>query len=173
LLSVSVMNVLRNRSMPNVNFADPAAVLAALNQSFPMERHNNMFFTAWYGVLSTSTGELKFACGGHPPAVVLDPTESSPALLRTPGAIIGGFPEAKYANGIRRLPSGSRLYVFSDGVYELARDNGSTVQLEEFIAELAKPAVNSKLDDVIAWASATRGGAKFEDDLSIVAISLP
>jgi phosphoserine phosphatase RsbU/P len=173
LLSVSVMNVLRNRSMPNVDFADPAAVLAALNQSFSMERQNNMFFTIWYGVFSTSTRDLTFACGGHPPAVALDRVKSSPALLRAPGAIIGGFPEAKYASAIRTLPPGSQLYVFSDGVYELARDNGSTVQLEEFVAELAKPVVNSKLDDIIAWASATRGGDKFEDDLSIVAISLP
>jgi len=168
LLSVSVMNVLRNRSVPNVDFADPAAVLAALNQAFPMERQNNMFFTLWYGVISTDSRELTFACGGHPPAVVLDPAAASPVLLRVPGAIIGGFPEARYAGGKRALVTGSRLYVFSDGVYELARADGTTVQLEEFVAEMGKPAAASKLDEIMAWATAIRSGAGFEDDVSIL-----
>lgn len=173
LLSVSVMNVLRNRSVPDVDFSDPAAVLAALNQAFPMERQNNMFFTLWYGIVSTETRELTFACGGHPPAVVLDPAASSPALLRAPGAIIGGFPEARYAIGKHTLTPGSRLYVFSDGVYELARAGGATVQLEEFVAELGRPAVASKLDDVMAWAAAIRTGAGFEDDVSILELVVP
>lgn len=168
LLSVSVMNVLRNRSVPNVDFADPGAVLAALNQAFPMERQHNMFFTLWYGVVSIDSRELAFACGGHPPAVVLDPALSSPVLLRVPGAIIGGFPEARYAIGKHTLAPGSRLYIFSDGVYELARPDGSTVQLEEFVAELGKPPVASKLDDIIAWASEIRRGPNFEDDVSIL-----
>jgi sigma-B regulation protein RsbU (phosphoserine phosphatase) len=173
LLSVSVMNVLRNQSMPNVDFADPAAVLAALNQSFSMERQNNMFFTLWYGVVSPATRELTFACGGHPPAVVLNPVEASPVLLRAPGAIIGGFPEAKYEIGRHTLKQGSRLYVFSDGVYELARAGGATVQLEEFIAELGKPAVASKLDEIMAWAAGIRGGSGFEDDVSFLELVVP
>lgn len=173
LLSVSVMNVLRNRSVPNVDFTDPAAVLAALNLAFPMERQNNMFFTLWYGVISTDSRELSFACGGHPPAVVLDPAEASPVMLRAPGAIIGGFPEARYTIGKHTVTPGSRLYVFSDGVYELARADGTTVQLEEFVAELGKPATALKLDAVLAWATAIMAGSKFEDDVSILELIIP
>ena len=173
LLSVSVMNVLRNRSVPNVDFADPAAVLAALNLAFPMERQNNMFFTLWYGVVSTDSRQLTFACGGHPPAVVLDPADASPVMLRAPGAIIGGFPEAHYTIGQHTLTPGSRLYVFSDGVYELARADGTTVQLEEFVAELGRPAAASKLDAIMAWAASVRAGVGFEDDVSILELVVP
>jgi sigma-B regulation protein RsbU (phosphoserine phosphatase) len=173
LLSVSVMNVLRNRSMPDVDFSDPAAVLTALNRAFPMERQNNMFFTIWYGVVATETREVTFACGGHPPAILIGPAEPSPVLLRVPGAIIGGFPEATYANGKHAVAPGSRLYVFSDGVYELARANGATVPLDEFIAELGKVASASKLDEILAWATAIRSGAGFEDDVSIMELTLP
>jgi len=173
LLSVSVMNVLKNRSVPNVDFTDPGAVLAALNQTFPMERQNNMFFTIWYGVLSKGTRELKFACGGHPPAVLIHPAEPSPTLLRAPGAIIGGFPEAKYVSEQHTLMPGSRLYIFSDGIYELARAGGATVQLDEFVVELGKPAAASKLDDIMAWAASIRAGANFEDDVSILELVVP
>ena len=159
--------------MPNVDFADPAAVLAALNLAFPMERQNNMFFTLWYGVISTDRRELSFACGGHPPAVVLETVVASPVLLRAPGAIIGGFPEARYTIGKHALMPGSRLYVFSDGVYELARDDGTTVQLEEFVEELGQPAAGSKLDEIMAWARAIRAGQGFEDDVSILELVVP
>jgi sigma-B regulation protein RsbU (phosphoserine phosphatase) len=168
LLSVSVMNVLKNRSVPNVDFTDPGAVLSALNRTFPMERQNNMFFTIWYGVFSKETRDLKFACGGHPPAVLIDPAEPSPTMLRAPGAIIGGFPEAQYVSEKHTLLPGSRLYVFSDGIYELARANGAMVQLDEFVAELGKPSATSKLDDIMVWAVAIRDGMNFEDDVSIL-----
>jgi sigma-B regulation protein RsbU (phosphoserine phosphatase) len=153
-----------------VDFADPAAVLAALNHAFPMERQHNMFFTIWYGVFSTDTRELSFACGGHPPAVVLDPVEPSPVLLSAPGAIIGGFPEAEYSGGKRTLPPGSRLFVFSDGVYELARPDGSTAQLEEFVDQLSTLRAVPTLDGIVQWAADIRAGAKFEDDVSLVEV---
>jgi sigma-B regulation protein RsbU (phosphoserine phosphatase) len=172
LLSVSVMNVLRNRSMPNVDFAEPAAVLAALNQAFSMERQNNMFFTIWYGVLATDTRELNFACGGHPPAVLLDHGASSALELRATGAIIGGFNEAKYSAVRRVLAPDSRLYIFSDGIYELARADGTMVQLPEFIGELARPASGSKLDDIMEWAKRVRADTGFEDDISILEVRL-
>jgi sigma-B regulation protein RsbU (phosphoserine phosphatase) len=60
LLSVSVANALRSESI-DVDFADPAAVLGALNNAFPMEKNNEMYFTAWYGVYARSTRELVYA----------------------------------------------------------------------------------------------------------------
>ena len=70
LLSVTAINVLRSAALPNTDFRDPGAVLSALNDAFPMERQNNMYFTIWYGVLKRSTGELRYASGGHPPSVL-------------------------------------------------------------------------------------------------------
>ena len=52
LLSVSVINVLRSHALPKTDFHKPEQVLFALNNTFPAERHNDMFFTIWYGVYS-------------------------------------------------------------------------------------------------------------------------
>jgi serine phosphatase RsbU (regulator of sigma subunit) len=64
--------------------------------------------------------------------------------------------------------------VFSDGAFEIARADGSTVQLPEFIQQLGKAASpkNSKLDELVAWARAFRGEATLEDDLSIMELEL-
>ena len=48
--SATVMNVLRQRALPQVDFADPASVLSSLNHRFQMDGHAGLFFTMWYGV---------------------------------------------------------------------------------------------------------------------------
>ena len=47
LFAVTVANVLRQRMLPEVDFREPGAVIRGLNRMFPMERHNNLFFTMW------------------------------------------------------------------------------------------------------------------------------
>jgi len=45
LLSVSALNAIRSEALPQTDFHEPAAVLAALNKAFPMERQNDMLPT--------------------------------------------------------------------------------------------------------------------------------
>ena len=172
LLSVSVLNVLRTRGLADVDFRDPGAVLTGLNRTFPMEKQNNMFFTIWYGVYARKSHELMFATGGHPPAILLDPASSGKPVqpLRTPGAIVGGMPESTYRSERCSIAPNSQLFVFSDGVYELARADGTTAQLEDLMAELATPSTGAKVEQVMRWACATHGSEKFEDDFSILEI---
>ena len=73
LLGVSVLNVLRARSLPGTDFRDPGQVLAGLGGTFTMESHGGKFFTIWYGVYRPSTRELRWAGGGHPPALLFAP----------------------------------------------------------------------------------------------------
>ena len=49
--SVSVANILRPKAL-SVDLRDPAAVLESLNEAFPMDAHDDMYFTIWYGVYS-------------------------------------------------------------------------------------------------------------------------
>src|SRR5262249_2451304 len=48
--SVSVLNVLRQHALPNVNLRDPVQVLTSLNAMFQMEHHDDQYFTMWYGI---------------------------------------------------------------------------------------------------------------------------
>ena len=135
LHSVSVLNVLRNQALRKVDFRQPGAVLAALNDAFPMKRYNNLYFTIWYGVFNRTTRRLTYATGGHPPALLVNHTEKGlkAAQLRTPGFPIGGVLGATYPVDSRVLPAGSTLYLFSDGVYEVKREDGSMLDLGGFL----------------------------------------
>ena len=68
LLSISAINVLRNQTLPATDFRSPTQVLTAINKVFQMDRHNEMYFTIWYGVYDKQKRRLTYANGGiHPP----------------------------------------------------------------------------------------------------------
>ena len=169
LLSISVVNVLRTSSLADTNFRDPAHVLGILNAAFPMEQHNDMYFTAWYGVYSRSTNILSFACGGHPPAVLISP-DGSVRHLSAKGAVVGAFPKPTYETASATVVPGSRLYLFSDGTYEIDRPNSIMMTHDEFSNILRDPSVTgtSKLEDVVAEVRRQQAKEAFADDFSLV-----
>ena len=174
LLSVSVMNVLRSQVLPQTDFTNPAAVLGALNQNFQMETQNNMYFTIWYGVWTPSTGQLQFACAGAPPAVLLSPG-AEPVELGTPDMIIGVDPEYKYeTRSVDTLP-GSRLYLFSDGVYEVRKAAGAMMTFREFtdlLAYRSRLSDGSTVQGVLQQIQGLAGADHFDDDFSLLEITL-
>ena len=176
LLSVSVMNVLRSQSLPNTDFKDPEQVLGSLNATFPGEENNDMFFTIWYGVFNKSTRELTYASGGHPPALLLggNSTEDSKStLLRTPNYVVGGMSEATYEKRECLIGEHDRLYIFSDGVYEIEKSDGSMWRFEEFAEFMneVKAEGQSILDHLHRYAGNLRQSDNFEDDFTIVEVS--
>jgi len=127
LLSTSVLNVLRSQSLPGVNFYRPETVLKGLNEAFQMTDQNEKYFTIWYGVYNRVTRELSYASAGHPPAVLVSPAtpHAAPRLspLRTAGLPIGMLPEVNYQWQRCQVAEGGRLYIFSDGIYEIQPAN--------------------------------------------------
>lgn len=130
LLSVSAFNSIRSQTLPKTDFRVPEQVLSALNDAFPMEGHNGLYFTIWYGVFNRRTRRLCFASGGHPPAFLVS-GDGTLSQLITANFFIGGLPDSLYQGDAVTIPEHSRLYIFSDGVYEVDRPDGIMWTLEE------------------------------------------
>lgn len=174
LHSASVINMLRRSTLPACDFGVPAEVLARLNETFAMEDHGGMYFTLWYGVLEPASGALRYATAGHPPALLLDPSGALRSRLATRNPPIGILPARRFAEEAELLAPGERLYVFSDGVYELQESGGKDRGLEEFLAELlalgeSPLAEPRRLHD---RARAITGG-ELVDDFTLLVISRP
>lgn len=169
LLSVSVMNTLRSGSLADVDFTEPDNVLEGLNMAFPGEENNHLFFTIWYGVYNKQTRELKFASGGHPPALLQ--RESAMTQLATKNITIGVIPEAPFVSSNCQIHAGDKLYLYSDGVYELKLKSGALWQFEEFVNYLCveDDADSPKLKKLHQQTMAISDGA-LEDDFTIVEI---
>jgi sigma-B regulation protein RsbU (phosphoserine phosphatase) len=172
LLSISVLNTIRAQNLSGVDFLDAAEVLAALNRAFRMEFQNNLFFSIWYGVYQVSLRQLRFASGGHPPALLLAPATSGPRVprsLRTEAPAVGCLEEPRYVEAVEEVLAGSRLLVFSDGAFEIFHDADHVGTWEEFMAELQTPEVQKlRPDQRYNRALEIRKAPSLEDDFSFL-----
>ncbi len=81
LPSISVLNLLRSRTLAGLNYYQPSKVLEALNKAFQMTHQNDKYFTIWYGVYNCVNRQLIYASGGHPPAVLLSQKPATTTLV--------------------------------------------------------------------------------------------
>ena len=175
LLSVSVLNTLRSESLDGVDFKDPGLVLSGLNEVYQMERHNEMFSTVWYGIYNKRNNVLNFASGGHPPPVALmGASRESAEIVRlySGGVIIGGIPDQTYQNGEIELMPFTKLYIFSDGAYEIRKPGGEMWTLDDFITTVGEVAIqkNAVVGDIMKRIERIQENDAFEDDVSLLEI---
>lgn len=172
LLSISVLNVIRAESLPGVDFRDPAAVLAGLNSAFPMEKHGEMFFTAWCGIYDPAARRLRYAAGGHPPAILVEPGGAT-TLLAAKGPVVGACEGIVFAAMEAEVPQGSRIYIFSDGAYEITRRDGSMMCYEDFRILAASAPGKGGVAWIMEQLRGLNGQSAFDDDVSLVELSFP
>ena len=147
LMGVSAMNLIRSGSLEAEQVLDPTRVLQALNAAFQMSRHDGMYFTVWYGVYDRRTRELRWSGGGHPPSYLM----RGGAIRRLESTTYMACISDEYDAPTERvtLEPGDRLYLFSDGVYELHTKDGDIWGLERFEALLSATPADSVLDAVV------------------------
>jgi sigma-B regulation protein RsbU (phosphoserine phosphatase) len=171
LLSVSAINTIRNHTLPETDFSVPSQVLSGLNRAFPMEKQDGKYFTIWYGVLNTTTRELRYASGGHPPAIIVSATGEF-HRLDLPGVIIGAFPWAQYSDASITLDAGSRLFVYSDGCYEVFHPSNGMMTLDQFCGILASTGSEKGLDQIVNEVQEWQSRPEFEDDFSLLQLQV-
>jgi len=171
LLSASVINVLRASALQNTEFREPASVLKALNAAFPMENQNNMFFTIWYGVYRRSDRSLRYATGGHPPAIHLRGGDERTAseLITWGGVSIGTFPDIDYVSAVKEIEAGDHLLVLSDGVFEIGRPDGTMLDFADLVSFVTGPGKDAP-DVIFDWIRSLNGPGALPDDFSLLRV---
>jgi sigma-B regulation protein RsbU (phosphoserine phosphatase) len=176
LPTISVLNLLKSRALPHINYYQPSDVLRGLNETFQMTQRNDKYFTIWYGVYNRVKRQLTYASAGHPPAVLLSKTPGASIQaqrLQTRGLPIGMFPEVDYLDECCEVAELSTLYIFSDGIYEINQADGTLWGLDPFVQLLADCKSNSacNLDHVLHSIKAVNPKDYFDDDLSLLEIN--
>ena len=140
--------------------ATPAQVLAALNETFPMEEYGEKCFTIWYGVYQPKSRDLIWCGGGHPDALLYPPPDGPvepPIRLESQGPMMGMIPWSEFETGQQTVLPGSKLYVYSDGVHEIHKTDGSEWSFEEYVAFLTRilPEPSNAMDQLLQHVRAT------------------
>ncbi len=171
--SVSVLNVLRQRALPNANVREPAEVLASLNAMFQMERHDGMYFTMWYGVYHLQERMLRYACAGHHPSYLVSSARTNATPLKTPGPMIGAIPDARYRVDQTTVPTGSSLYLFSDGVFEIVTTDLRQWGLRDFVPLMLEAPIEDATESQRLYRAVTAAArpGPLDDDFSLMVVT--
>jgi serine phosphatase RsbU (regulator of sigma subunit) len=171
--SVAIMNLLRQKALPNTDFAQPEQVLAALNRIFPMEDHAGMYFTMWIGVYDRPGRTLRFASAGHHPGFLVPAARDQATALRTRNGLIGVDPAAPYRADSVQVPPGAFLYLFSDGVFEIVTKDGIDWGLNDFLPHLLQPPVPQMGESRRLYQDVRRltASGSLEDDFSLLVLT--
>ena len=174
LYSVTIFDALRSEGLKNVDFGDPASVMRGLNHAFRMEERNNMLFTLWYGVWDERTRILSHASAGSPPAVLV--VQGGGAIeLKAEGMVAGADPDTAYKKLDIQIPKESRLFLFSDGIYEFFTKEGVILGLETFVQILERTAAGThpgamSVADILTKLSSLSALDHFQDDVSFLEV---
>ena len=173
--SVTVLNVLRQRALPQVHFKDPAGVLASLNNRFQMADHNGLFFTMWYGVYDTTDRSLTCGCAGHHPAYLVDGGRRAAQPVGESALMIGVMRNMSFPIQRITVPPGSALYLFSDGVFDIVTKDEQRWTREDFLPLLLEPAIPnaSDADRIYESVKQVAKPGPLDDDFSLLVVSFP
>ncbi len=148
----------------------PAETLSRLNRFVHSSVSPGKFITAFLGVLDPRTGDLRYSCAGHEPPIVISP-DGSAEMLSAGGLVLGLFPSAVYEEATSRLPKGSLLAVFTDGVTEAQSPEGEFYGDTRLMAALKLDhdvSPQPLLDKFVKSLKDFAGGAAQFDDITMV-----
>ncbi|MBW4650681.1 MAG: SpoIIE family protein phosphatase [Kastovskya adunca ATA6-11-RM4] len=176
LPTLSVLNLLRSRALPKINYYQPSDVLCRLNETFQMTQRNDKYFTIWYGVYNRTTRQLTYSSAGHPPAVLLSGklgTTPTVTPLKSPGLPVAMFPDTDYVDECCDIEAGSTLYIFSDGIYEINQPDDTIWGIDPFIEQLrdCRHSSVANLDEILNSVEALNPKDYFDDDVSLMEIN--
>jgi len=185
LLAVTLNYILTNNSEDSIlirtskdypgqtRIRPPDEVMRSLNNRFPMDRNDGIYFTIIYGVLNTSTKQFCFSSAGHPWIfAIIDQTMKR---FSATGMPIGFSPHASYKKKTLNLAAGDRLLLFSDGIPECL--NGEKNQfgyekIEELFFQLGKDDMRKFLKTLMSDLGKWNQGTEFKDDITIFGIEV-
>ncbi len=103
----------------------PGEILTRTNDTICANNEEEMFVTAWVGILELSTGRLTAANAGHEYPAVRRPDGQFELLKDKHGFVIGGMGGVVYKQYELQIEPGSKLFVYTDGVPEAMGGEGA------------------------------------------------
>lgn len=151
----------------------PGDVLRMVNSHITRFEKSTQFVTALFGILDVGTGEFRYARAGHEPPLLLDPNGEVHRLPYQPGMALGLWEKIVLDEHSLTLPSGSCLLMFTDGMTDCRNPKGEPFGLERIkhtLAHLKENTAQKGCDQLLETLITYQGGAKQDDDVTLVAI---
>jgi sigma-B regulation protein RsbU (phosphoserine phosphatase) len=174
LRSASLMTFLRVENILQLlGSYDPEKVLLEANRRFPLSADGE-YFTLWVGQLHLPTRCLSYASAGHPGAL-LSSVQSPSRWLTRSSFPLGFDPSARFASDRVFLKPGDRLFLLSDGIYEVPSSSGEVWgrgRFQEVVDEGKQISISATIASCFSAARSWQQAQHFPDDAAVVGLEM-
>lgn len=174
LRSVSLMTFLRaDNLLQSIGSYDPAKVLSEANRRFPLSVDGE-YFTLWVGQLHLPTRSLSYASAGHSGAL-LSSTQSPSRWLTRASFPLGFDPSAQFISDCLSLQPADRLFLLSDGIYEVPSPSGELWgrgRFQKVIDAGKQTSLAATIASSFSTARSWQQAHHFSDDAAVVGLEL-
>ena len=152
---------------------EPADALTAVNEQLCENNKENMFVTAWLGVLDLSSGQLKFANAGHNPPLFKHGDGEYEYMRVRAGLVLAVMEGIRYRQSSVQLSRGDRIFLYTDGVTE-AESQNHIFYGEERLCDVLRGLTESAPEETVAAVDADvrrfAEGAEQVDDITMMCL---
>jgi phosphoserine phosphatase RsbU/P len=152
------------------NELPPHRMISEINQDLISNIQTYHYLTCFLGVFDTSRQTFTYSRAGHPVPVVVR-RDGSVQHLNCSGTFAGVLKDAVYEEAIFDYRQGDRFYIFTDGIYEIQKDDGPHYGYDRFV-KLLSELRRLPLDRVIPAIEEHFAGYAFNDDYTIIVIEI-
>jgi serine phosphatase RsbU (regulator of sigma subunit) len=178
LMMANLQAVAHGRLLPfdNANVRPaPDAFVTALNRDISGRFGDNRYATLFYGEFDSQTQILRYVNAGHTPPLFIS-AEGEVTRLSEGDLPVGMFPDATFDERRVKLPAGSSIVVYTDGVSDAVNSEGEEFGEERIMRCLislpklvdAEGICEHLAGKVAEWAA----GVHRSDDTTILALSV-
>ena len=150
----------------------PAAALVRANTLILKDSQSDLFLTAFYTALDTSTGQIIFANGGHNHPLLLRSTGELSELTAR-GIILGMYDDITLDDGEDMLNPGDVVVFYTDGVTEAMNPDDElfgTARLKATLIAAQESSAGEIVNAILLAVREFTAGAPPSDDLTIVVV---
>ena len=152
---------------------DLGEVFMEVNRLLCEGNSEEMFITAFEGVLDLETGQFNFVNAGHETPFICKKGEGYAPYKIRPGFVLAGMEGTRYRMGSLQMQPGDKLFQYTDGVTEATNAANELYGMERLAAVLnqnADAAPDKLLPAVKADIDAFVGGAPQFDDITMLCL---
>ncbi len=152
---------------------DLGEVFTEVNDILCSSNSEEMFITAFEGVLNLKTGELRYVNAGHETPFLCRKDGTYEPFKVKSGFVLAGMEGIRYKSGSVQLEPGDKIFQYSDGIpeamngkneqYGMARLGKVLMQNSEKTPSELLPAIKADLDAFV-------GGAEQFDDITMLCV---
>lgn len=154
-------------------FENPDEILTELNKNFITKYYKlTVFFTCVVMDIDLNNSKIKYSSAGHPSQILIENNEIK--KLDAGGKLVGLMHNADYDLIEREIQPDSKIFLFTDGLFEQFNVDGAEFGEENLFSLIHKyrdHALDKSVDNVVKDIQEWSEGKESNDDITVIGIT--